>query len=79
MGDFPMLRDSRGTVVAMSGAELSETTRIVAAGSGVFPRPEGAATHAAQARLLKSGWRKGDETVVLFNAGTSLKHIYLWQ
>ncbi|MGH8320701.1 MAG: hypothetical protein ACRESI_01975 [Gammaproteobacteria bacterium] len=40
---------------------------------GVFPDPEGSATLAAQVRLLDSGWLKGNETVVLFNTGASLK------
>lgn len=82
IGDFLMLRalrDSHGTAVAVSDAEMLEYARVMAADSGVFPGPEGAATLAAQARLLKSGWLKGDETVVLFNTGTPLKHIHLWQ
>jgi threonine synthase len=81
IGDFLMLRvlrESQGTGVAVSDAEMIEYARIMAAGSGVFPGPEGAATLAAQIKLLDSGWLTGDETVVLFNTGTPLKQIHLW-
>ncbi|MGA9852990.1 MAG: threonine synthase [Gammaproteobacteria bacterium] len=81
IGDFLMLqvlRESRGTAVAVSDSEMIEYARVMAAGSGVFPGPEGAATLAAQVKLLDSGWLKGSEVVVLFNTGTPLKHIHLW-
>lgn len=81
IGDFLMLqvlRDSQGTAVSVSDGEMLEYARVMAAGSGVFPGLEGAATLAAQAKLLDSGWLTGKETVVLFNTGTPLKHIHLW-
>jgi len=81
IGDFLMLqvlRESHGTGVAVSDGEMIEYARVMAAGSGVFPGPEGAATLAAQVKLLDSGWLKSDETVVLFNTGTPLKQIHLW-
>ena len=81
IGDFLMLQalhESHGTGVTVSDAEMIEYARVMAAGSGVFPGPEGAATLAAQIKLLDCGWLKGDETVVLFNTGTPLKQIHLW-
>ncbi len=81
IGDFLMLqvlRDSHGTAVSVTDGEMLEYARVMAAGSGVFPGLEGAATLAAQVKLLDSGWLTGDETVVLFNTGTPLKHIHLW-
>jgi len=81
IGDFLMLqvlRESHGTGVAVSDGEMIEYARVMAAGSGVFPGPEGAAAFAAQIKLLDSGWLKRDETVVLFNTGTPLKQIHLW-
>lgn len=81
VGDFLMLRvlrESHGTAVAVSDSEMVEYARVMAAGSGIFPGPEGAACLAAQVKLLDTGWLKGDETVVLFNTGTPLKHIHLW-
>jgi threonine synthase len=81
IGDFMMLqvlRDSQGTAVAVSDSEMIEYARVMATGSGIFPGPEGAATLAAEIKLLDSGWLKGDETVVLFNTGTPLKQIRLW-
>jgi threonine synthase len=81
IGDFLMLRvlrESHGTGIAVSDAEMVEYARVMAAGCGIFPGPEGAATLAALARLLDSGWVKGHERVVLFNTGTPLKQIHLW-
>lgn len=81
IGDFLMLRvlrESHGTAVAVSDSEMIEYARIMAAGSGVFPGPEGAACLAAQVKLLDAGWIGGGEMVVLFNTGTPLKHIHLW-
>ncbi|MDE2234496.1 MAG: threonine synthase [Gammaproteobacteria bacterium] len=81
IGDFLMLqvlRDSHGTGVSVDDGQMLEYARVMAAGSGVFPGLEGAATLAAQVQLLDSGWIGRDETVVLFNTGTPLKHIHLW-
>ncbi len=81
IGDYLMLRvlrESHGTGVMVSDSEMIEYARVMAAGSGVFPGLEGAATLAAQIKLLDSNWLGRNETVVLFNTGTPLKHIHLW-
>lgn len=41
---------------------------------GPHAAPEGAATFAALAPLVASGFLGGDERVVLFNTGTGLKY-----
>ena len=82
VGDFLMLntlRESHGTAISVSDDAMIEFARVMASGSGVFPAPEGAATLAALHRLLEQDWISADETVVLFNTGTALKHIHLWQ
>lgn len=81
VGDFLMLRtlrESGGTAVAVSDEELLECTGIIGKYTGIFPAPEGGACLAAQVRLLRSGWIKPDEQVVLFNTGTGLKYAHLW-
>lgn len=81
VGDFLMLdalRKSSGTAVAVTDEELLECTGTIGKYTGIFPAPEGGACLAAQIRLLKEGWLKPDEQVVLFNTGTGLKYAHLW-
>jgi threonine synthase len=81
VGDFLILRalrESQGTAIAVSDAEMLEYTSVMGAATGVFPAPEGAACLAAQMRLLEAGWIAPDEIVVLFNTGTGLKYTHLW-
>jgi threonine synthase len=81
VGDFLILRalrESHGVAIAVPDAEMLEYASIMAATTGVFPAPEGAACLAAQVRLLATGWIAPDETVVLFNTGTGLKYAHLW-
>ncbi|MGH8398872.1 MAG: hypothetical protein ACRETA_11620 [Gammaproteobacteria bacterium] len=53
----------------MNRAEMSEYLLITAAGSSMFPGPEGTAAFAAQVGLLGSGWLKSHGAVVLFDTG----------
>ncbi len=81
VGDFLILRalrESGGTAVAVPDEEMLEAARTMGATTGVFPAPEGAACLAAQVRLLKDGWIRPDESVVLFNTGSGLKYAHLW-
>ncbi|KAL3924843.1 MAG: hypothetical protein SGILL_000798 [Bacillariaceae sp.] len=77
VGDFLILnalRESGGTAIAIDDSEMISYTKIMGSKTGIFPAPEGAACLAAQAKLLKSGWIKPEERVVLFNTGTGLKY-----
>jgi threonine synthase len=77
VGDFLILealRESRGTAVAVDDSEMITYTKVIGRTTGIFPAPEGAACLAAQVRLLKDGWIKPDETVLLFNTGSGLKY-----
>ncbi len=81
VGDFLILqalRQSGGTAIAVPDAEMIDYASVMGKHTGIFPAPEGAATLAAQVRLLKMGWIKPDETVVLFNTGTGLKYAHVW-
>jgi threonine synthase len=81
VGDFLILRalrQSQGTAIAVSDAEMLEYAGVMGATTGIFPAPEGAACLAAQVRLLSDGWIRPDETVVVFNTGTGLKYAHLW-
>jgi threonine synthase len=81
VGDFLVLRalrESGGTAVTVSDADMLRYARVMGAHTGVFPAPEGAACLAAQVALLEQGWIKSGERVVLFNTGTGLKYAHLW-
>jgi Threonine synthase len=78
IGDFLILdalRESGGTAIAVSDAELLEGARLMARSEGVFASPEGGACVPAVARLLKSGVLRADEKVVLFNTGGGIKYL----
>jgi threonine synthase len=69
------IRESEGTAVAVTDAELMEAQSDLAMAEGIFAAPEGAATIAAVAKLVEQGWLGPDERIVCFNTGTGLKYI----
>lgn len=82
VGDFLILqalRDSGGTAVAVSDADMIHYTQLMGRTTGIFPAPEGAACLAAQVQLLEKGWIQPHETVVLFNTGTGLKYHHAYE
>ena len=82
IGDFIMLdilRRSGGTAVSVSDAELIAAAREIGAAEGIFPAPEGAACLPALKVLLEQGAVEADERVVLFNTGSGLKYLEVWQ
>ena len=77
VGDFIMLRvlrESKGTAIAVSDEALVEAQMRMSRLEGTFACPEGGATLAALEALLKDGWISPGERVVLFNTGTGLKY-----
>jgi len=81
VGDFlilRVLRESGGTAVAVSDAEILEATYVLGRTTGTWPAPEGGAPLAALARLLKDGWVRAGESVVLFNTGNGAKYSHIW-
>jgi threonine synthase len=82
VGDFLILRairESKGTAIAVSDEEIFESTNLIGRTEGIFAAPEGGATLAALRNLLKNGWIKNDESVVLFNTGSGHKYMSLWK
>jgi len=81
VGDFLILRalrESGGTAVAVSDAEILDATYLLGRTTGIWPAPEGGATLAALRRLRKEGWVKDGESVVLFNTGNGAKYSHVW-
>lgn len=78
VGDFLILdaiRASGGTAVTVTDEELIAATREIGASEGIFCAPEGAACLPALKQLLKDGFVKPSERVVLFNTGSGIKYV----
>lgn len=67
--------DSEGTAIAVSDEAIIESQKQLAHMEGIFAAPEGAATLAALKKLVKQGWVRSEERIVLFNTGLGLKYL----
>ncbi|ANM32028.1 threonine synthase [Acidobacteria bacterium Mor1] len=68
------VRESGGTALAVSDAQMAEEQLVMSRTEGIFAAPEGGATLAAARRLVESGFIRPEDRVVLFNTGTGLKY-----
>ncbi len=78
IGDFLILRavrESGGTALAVSDADMVEDMIEIGSHEGVSAAPEGGAALRAIKRLAADGRIRRDETVVLFNTGGALKYL----
>ncbi len=81
VGDFlilDILRQSNGTAIAVTDAEIMAAVGLIGRTQGLFVCPEAAATLVAFKHLRKNHWIKADEKVVLFMTGNGLKYTGLW-
>lgn len=69
------LRESHGTALTVTDAEIGAATKLIGAGEGVFASPEAAATVAALPYLQRDGFIAPAARVVLFITGGGLKYI----
>lgn len=74
-----MLKQTNGTALTVSDAEMLEAGKQLASHEGIFAAPEGAATVIGARKLAESKWIKPEEKVVLFNTGTGYKYAEAWQ
>jgi threonine synthase len=77
LGDFLILDaiyNTGGCAVAVDDEEILNAEALLASKEGTFVCPEGAATLSAAMKLVKNGWIKSDEKVVLLNTGSGLKY-----
>jgi threonine synthase len=82
IGDFLILdaiRESGGTAVAVTDEELIAGAKELARSEGIFASPEGGACVPALRDLLARGEVKPDEKVVLFNTGSGIKYLELFE
>ncbi len=69
------VRNSGGTAISISDEEMLDAGVLLAEKEGIFAAPEGGACVAAVRHLLKSGFLKKDEKVVIYNTGSGLKYL----
>jgi threonine synthase len=77
-GDFLVLkavRESGGTVISVSDEEMIDAGLRLAEHEGIFAAPEGGACVAAARHLLKAGFLKPEEQIVIYNTGSGLKYL----
>ena len=82
LGDFLVLdavRESGGTALAVDDQDTLDSGHLLARTEGLFVAPEGAACVAAVRRLLRSGFLKPDDEVLIYNTGTGLKYLEAWE
>jgi len=78
LGDFLILdavRKSGGCAIAVTDDELIDAGIELATAEGMFVAPEGSACVAALRTLLKTGFLKADEKMVIYNTGAGLKYL----
>jgi threonine synthase len=78
VGDFLVLRavrESGGTALTVTDAEMVDAVRQMATLEGIFAAPEGGATLAALKKLVERRDVERDERVVLLNTGSALKYL----
>jgi threonine synthase len=76
-GDYLILdivRQSQGTVVALTDEQILASLRDWASNEGLFLSPEGAAATAAYDHLLATSFLSPNDRVVLFNTGSGNKY-----
>jgi threonine synthase len=77
LGDFLVLEaiyKTDGCAIAVSDEELLKDQAELASKEGLFICPEGAANLSAAKKLLKDGWIKPHESVVMLNTGAGIKY-----
>ena len=70
-----VLRESKGTAIAVSEDDMLRGVSEIARHEGVFVAPEGGAIWAATKTLLQQGWLKPDEHILLLNTGSGQKYL----
>jgi threonine synthase len=70
-----VLRESNGTVVAVSEEDMLAGMRELGQQEGLFVAPEGAAVWMATRQLLATGWLRADERILLLNTGNAQKYM----
>lgn len=70
-----VLRESGGTALAVSEDDMIEGVSELSRREGIFAAPEGGALWAATKQLLRQGWIRPEEQVLLLNTGSGQKYL----
>jgi len=69
------VRESAGCAIAVSDRDLMDAGIRLASEEGIFAAPEGASCVAATERLIREGFLKPDDQIVVYNTGSGLKYL----
>lgn len=72
------VRESGGGAVAVTDEEMLESVRLLARVEGILACPEGGAAVAALKHLKDQGLISENDRVVVFNTGSGLKYMHLF-
>lgn len=78
IGDYLILgavRESGGTAVTVTDAEIVDAVALLAERTGIFAAPEGGATLAGLKKLVSQGKIHREERVLLMNTGAATKYL----
>jgi threonine synthase len=81
LGDFLVLqtvRESAGTAVAISEAEMMNACEELATHEGLFVAPEGGICIAALRNLRRSGFLSKSDRILIYNTGSGYKYLEAW-
>ena len=70
-----VLRESGGTALAISEDEMVDGVRELCRQEGIFAAPEGGAIWSATQTLLRQGWIRPDDHVLLLNTGSGQSYL----
>ena len=74
-----LIRESNGSALSVTDDELIEGAMELARTEGIFAAPEGGACVPALRKLLERGDVKPEEKVVLFNTGSGIKYLDVFE
>jgi len=81
LGDFLVLqavRESGGTALAVTDAEIMAGCNELARSEGLFVAPEGGACIAALRKLRESGFLDKANRILIYNTGSGYKYLEAW-
>jgi threonine synthase len=81
VGDYLILqavRESGGTAVSVTDAEMMHACENLATREGLFVAPEGGACIAALKKLRRSGFLKHNDRILIYNTGSGYKYLEAW-
>jgi threonine synthase len=81
LGDYLVLqavRESGGTALAVTDAEMMRACEDLASHEGLFVAPEGGACIAALRKLRLSGFLRANDRILIYNTGSGYKYLEAW-